>query len=73
MGFTKNALLLPDTSVPFCHSTHGCAFSEWSDDKLDPVNWTWATTLFWHFLKKNLYMSHCQMLGKFEYGLPAKF
>ena len=19
------------------------------------------------------YMSHCQMLGKFEYGLPAKF
>ena len=20
-----------------------------------------------------LYMSHCQMLGKFEYGLPAKF
>ena len=32
-----------------------------------------APSLHAHAGQVSLNMSHCQMLGKFEYGLPAKF
>ena len=37
-------------------------------DQLWQFDISWIVLIFTH-----LHMSHCQMLGKFEYGLPAKF
>ena len=35
--------------------------------------WRQSGTTVWTKLISNLHSSHSQMLGKFEYGLPAKF